>query len=98
MTIYIIIDGEAQLTKATLDTATAEIFERGVTICILVFIIVAPVGVSYLMAHHFTGKLFLRFYDHFGALSLDRDSLFVQKDFNNESVKVHAMDAFAQEL
>lgn len=98
MIFYILIDGAAELTTATIGAATSQIFERGNTAFLLLFLLIAPMSISYILTRHCAESLFPTIYDFFGQQCKQKFSLFVERAFSNKTVKDHAMEMFAYEL
>ena len=94
--IYIFINNAAQFVQSTYTWTTEEIFERGNSLFILFFVIVAPLGVSYLFDQHFTRRLFQTTYDYFADKCREEDAQYINR-LKNQEVSKHAAKHFTSE-
>lgn len=95
---YILINQVAQFVQSDYGSATNEIFKRGNMLFLLIFVTLAPFGSSYMFANHFTRRLFITSYEHFGEKLTDETSIFrlgyIDK---NEQLKAFSRKHFSKE-
>ena len=66
--IYIFINEAAQFEPSTYASATQHVFDRAPCVLVMVFAILASLGISYLIRDYLFVVLFETFYEHFGGL------------------------------